>query len=237
MPRTDPPVEGTLRARPRAELADTDVVREAGELTLGLSADRDGLLYVPNRYTPQRRAPLLVLFHGAGGNARHALAPFVRDADRCGVILLAPESRERSTWDVIDSGTLGPDVAFVDRALEVVFARYAVDPDRIAVGGFSDGASYALTLGLLHGDLFRKVLAFSPGFSAASRIVGRPRIFVAHGTRDEVLPIEHCSRRVVPSLRRAGLDVEYREFEGPHVVPPELVRVAFDEHLCSAADA
>jgi predicted esterase len=85
-------------------------------------------------------------------------------ADEAGLVLLAPESRG-TTWDVLRGG-YGPDVAFIDRALEQTFGRYAVDPRRLAVGGFSDGASYALSLGITNGDLFGHVLAFSPGFMA-----------------------------------------------------------------------
>jgi phospholipase/carboxylesterase len=97
-----------------------------------------------------------------------------------------------------------------------------VDPARLAVGGFSDGASYALSLGLTNDDLFSHVLAFSPGFMAPAGQAGTPRIFVSHSTDDGVLPIDRCSRRVVPRLERAGYDVTYREFEGAHTVPPEI---------------
>jgi predicted esterase len=107
-----------------------------------------------------------------------------------------------------------------------VFSRYAVDPGRIAVGGFSDGASYALSLGITNGDLFGHVLAFSPGFMAPAAQVGFPRVFVSHGAHDTVLPVDRCSRRIVPELERAGYDVRYREFEGGHVVPPEIGREA-----------
>jgi predicted esterase len=55
---------------------------------------------------------------------------------------------------------------------------------------------------------------------------GSPRVFVSHGTRDGWLPIERCSRRIVPRLRRAGYDVRYREFEGGHVEPSEIGREA-----------
>jgi phospholipase/carboxylesterase len=34
----------------------------------------------------------------------------------------------------------------------------------VALGGFSDGASYALSLDLTNGDLFASLIAFSPGF-------------------------------------------------------------------------
>lgn len=60
-------------------------------------------------------------------------------------ILLAPDSRGR-TWDFI-LGDYGPDVRFIDRALDHVFKRYNVHPGHIGIAGFSDGASYALSLG------------------------------------------------------------------------------------------
>ncbi len=122
-----------------------------------------------------------------------------------------PTSKEY-TWDaIVGRGLDGPDVAIIDQALESTFSCYAVDPTHIAIGGFSDGASYALSLGITNGDLFTHVLAFSPGFMALAGQAGSPRIFISHGTGDEVLPIDHCSRRIVPQLRRAGYDVRYRE--------------------------
>ena len=64
-----------------------------------------------------------------------------------GVILLAPESRQ-SSWDFIASGSFGPDVAFINGALEAVFAQYNVQPSNVGLEGFSDGASYAIMLGV-----------------------------------------------------------------------------------------
>jgi len=119
-------------------------------------------------------------------------------------------------------GRYGNDVATIDRALEETFYRYAVDPTRIAVAGYSDGASCALSLGITNGDLFTHVLAFSPGIMTPARQRGSPRIFVSHGTRDRWLPIDRCSRTIVPRLERAGYSVRYREFEGGHVVPPAI---------------
>jgi phospholipase/carboxylesterase len=81
-------------------------------------------------------------------------------------------------------------------------------------------------LGLTNGDLFTYVLAFSPGFMAPAAQVGSPRVFISHGTRDEVLPIDRCSRKIVSQLRRVGYDARYREFEGGHGVPPDVGREA-----------
>jgi predicted esterase len=162
------------------------------------------------------------MLHGAGGNARHSLAPFLHLADATGLILLAPDSR-RQTWDIL-FGRYGPDIAFIDQALEQTFNRYAVDPAHIAVEGFSDGASYALSVGITNGDLFTHVIAFSPGFMAPAGQQGLPCIFISHGTRDDVLPINACSRKIVPQVQHAGYDVLYREFDGSHTVPPEIAR-------------
>jgi phospholipase/carboxylesterase len=215
-----PAERGRLLARPSAPTA----AAPAGLLSLGLDGSRDGLLYVPPGYQPDRPAPLALMLHGAGGDAQGGLFALRDLADEAGLLLLAPESR-RQTWDVI-LGQYGPDVEFLDRALAQTFGRYAVDPAHLAVGGFSDGASYALSLGLTNGDLFTHVLAFSPGFMAPGGQQGAPRVFISHGTQDEVLPIDVCSRRIVPRLERAGYDVRYLEFDGPHTVPPAISREA-----------
>ncbi len=211
---------GRLRARPTAELIGEAQPSGLRSLGLGTPTRGDHLLYAPAGYGAGRPVPVAVLLHGAGGDARATLNLLRELADAAGIILLAPTSR-KYTWDVI-VGRYGPDVEAIDRVLEEAFSRYAVDPTRLAVGGFSDGASYALSLGINNGDLFTDVLAFSPGFMAPSVSVGTPRIFVSHGRRDTVLPIERCSRRIVPQLERAGYEVTYREFDGGHTVPPEI---------------
>jgi phospholipase/carboxylesterase len=132
------------------------------------------------------------------------------------------------TWDLLTGG-LGRDVAVLDDALARVADGLAVS--RVALGGFSDGASYALSLGLANGDLFEALLAFSPGFAAPPGHTGRPRIWISHGTADRVLPVERCGRRVSRDLAAAGYDVTYDEFDGGHVVTPGLVTAALDTWL------
>jgi phospholipase/carboxylesterase len=212
-----------LRARPAASAG--ECVLPAGKSALGLARGRDGLLYVPPAALT-RTSPLVVLLHGAGSSASAVLTLLGDLTEVPRLVLLAPDSRGL-TWDVI-RGDFGDDVAFIDRALGHVFARCPIDPARIALAGFSDGASYALSLGIGNGDLFTHLIAFSPGFAAPAARAGRPRMFVTHGTADPVLPIDRCSRSLVPALRSGGYDVVYEEFDGGHAVPRELARRAIE---------
>jgi phospholipase/carboxylesterase len=216
----DPPWR--LRARPRV---DGELLLRPGTTRLQLGRDRDGLVHVPES-AADGPVGLVVLLHGAGSQAAAGLALLADEAQARRLVLLAPDSRQ-ATWDLMGSG-FGPDVAFLDGALEQVFAGCPVDGRRVALGGFSDGASYALSLGIGNGDLFGHLIAFSPGFALPEGREGAPRVFVTHGVVDRVLPIDRCSRRIVPALRSAGYDVTYEEFPDGHVVPPELARRAAD---------
>ena len=53
-----------------------------------------------------------------------------------------------------------------------------VDRQRVCASGFSDGASYALSLGAANGDLFTHIAAFSPGFMRPPVSVGEQCCFV-----------------------------------------------------------
>jgi len=208
---------GRLTARPRSSVETSTT----GERALGLDRTRDGILRVPARATSDP-LPLLVLLHGAGGSGQGVLRRLGSAPDEAGVAVLAPDSRE-SSWDAIRGG-FGRDVTFLNLALERVFATVAVDPRRLAVGGFSDGATYAVSLGLINGDLFPRVVAFSPGFVIDGAPHGTPRFFISHGTSDQILPIDRCSRSIVAGLRKRGYDVTFREFDGGHEIPAAIAR-------------
>lgn len=186
-----------------------------GVVRLGLAEVRDGLLYVPSTYQANRPAPLIVMLHGAGDGAA-GITQMPRTTDQYGTILLVPDSRG-PTWDM-RLGGFGPDIDFIGRALDATFSRCNVLPDRMGLFGFSDGASYALSVGLANGDLFTHIGAFSPGYMVTTRRVGRPRIFVAHGTGDAVLPIALSRDNIVPRLEQEGYDVRYHVFDGGHAM-------------------
>lgn len=222
---------GLLTARPAAPAT------EAGERGQVRLPDGVGttLAYIPVSYRPG--APLLVVLHGAGGTAAQALDRFADDAETHGLIVVAPQSTAQ-TWDIVanahrmrngavELGEFGTDARRLDAALSTLFAGYAVDPTRMALAGFSDGATYALMLGSANGDLFTHLIAFSPGFGPTKRGPGRPRVFIAHGKRDPVLTYAVTDRFIVPALRAQKLDVTFHRFDGGHTVPPGIETPVF----------
>jgi phospholipase/carboxylesterase len=190
---------------------------------------------------PTGPRPLLVILHGYPQDPRRFIKAFEPWADRCGALLLAPAAKN-DTWDIIaawldlrDRRTgpartpvlFGPDVRRIDSDLARLFAAAPVDPRQITLLGFSDGASYALSLGLANPQLFRWIVALSPGFAVfPERGTLAQKIFIAHGTRDSRLEFERTRDGIVKPLREAGMDVTFRPFDGDHVFVPVLAREA-----------
>ena len=204
--------DGRLSARPRNNIKTT----ATGQITLNLDQDRKAILQIPPSASSSS-LPLLLMLHGATQNADTMFWYLGATPDEAGVVVLAPNSQD-TTWDAI-GGSFGEDVAYLNRALERVFETVAIDPARVAIGGFSDGASYALSLGLINGDLFSRVAAFSPGFLISGTPHGKPQIFISHGTHDHILPIDRCGRRLAAGLIANGYEVTFREFDGDHEIP------------------
>lgn len=185
------------------------------------------ILLVPSRYVPTTPMPLVVALHGAGASAQNPIDFFREYAEDSGFLLLAPKSGG-GTWDGVE-GIYGPDLATIDAALRVTFNRCRVDQGRVILQGFSDGASYALGVGITNPELFTRVVAMSPGFVTPSeRKSQKPRVFVSHGRQDGVLPIETASRVIVPDLQSSGYDVTYVEFDGGHQIPPTIASAAVE---------
>lgn len=187
---------------------------------LGLHA-RDAHLYVPAGLDTTRPAPLVVMLHGNSQKANEVMGEWKRTINRHKVLLMAPQSREY-TWK-FDDGPIGPDAVFIDRALQAVFERFAVDQRRIAVAGFSDGASYALSTGLVNGDFFSDILAFAPLRYHAPGSLGQPRIFFSQGNADMVASFANA-RSMARQLEADGYDVAFHDYRGGHGFNEEGVK-------------
>jgi predicted esterase len=226
------PVAPVLASRPGAV---------ADSLPAGITKIADGaIIYRPPTLAPGPH-PLIVLLHGAGQGADELIPVFRPEADQRGLILLAPKSAG-GTWDLIVSAArfhgkppkngelpeFGPDVARIDAAMATVFQKAIIDPKHIVLAGFSDGASYALSLGLANPNLFHGVVAFAPGMMIApGRVSLAQRIFIAHGRADRAIPIKVSRDGLAPALAAAGMKMQFRDFNGDH----KINREALDEGL------
>lgn len=192
-------------------------------------------------YLPKGRggapAPVLVALHGAGGQAADVLASFRDLADANGVVLLIPQSA-KGTWDMIEDlksrlgvelnvqPRYGKDLKALDAALADLFAKVAVDPARVGIMGFSDGATYALSVGTANPQLFRQIVAFSPGPAFLGKSGAGQSVFISHGENDKVLPFT-TTRGHVAKLRVKKVPVAFERFDGGHEVPKAIKEKAF----------
>jgi len=195
-----------------------------GRNLLGIADERDSLLFVPSGLPADAELPLLVMFHGANGSAEGVLTLLEAHAEQEKFLLLAPQS-VFSTWDLAMGGN-GPDLERLERALATVASHFQLDPKRLAFAGFSDGGSYALSIGLSNGSLVSHVIAFSAGFMNLYLPQGRPSVLVVHGNADEQLPAWKHGQAHAAKLKADGYRVEYLEFDGGHSMPPQVVETA-----------
>ena len=209
----------------------------AGATTLAGGA----LAYRPPSATKEP-LPLVVLFHGYGFSAEQFMSIMTPVADRWGFMLVAPKA-EHVTWDMIYRGMnedqsrsraithskprFGKDVARIDAALKEMFASAPVDPRHVVLLGFSDGATYALAVGLANPQLFTTVISLSPGFAVFPGQVSKgQKVFVAHGTSDERLAYSNTRDFIVAPMQKAGMPVRFRTFDGKHVIDRGALREA-----------
>ncbi len=217
----------------------------ARELAEGTSRVAEGaFLFRPPEVGGQAR-PLIVLFHGAGMSARRMLDGMIPEARRCRCLLLAIGSHE-TTWDLVTAmrqargrdgparldSLFGPDADRVERALAAVLRSPSVDRRRVISLGFSDGASYALSLALANPHLMRGVVAIAPGFHVEPGTIDpSQRLFIAHSPEDNVLSFAASRDRIAGSLRNAGFDPVFHSYRGGHVADPAVVARGIDHVL------
>lgn len=207
---------GRLAVRPAAPTLDL----RPGTHVLDDNGGRRALLHIPASYSAAQPAPLMLMLHGARGDGDRTLEQQRDVAEAHGVILLSPSTRS-GTWDAI-RGDFAHDFAKIDALLTQSFERCNVDPTRIASAGFSDGASYALSIGLMNGDFFTHIVAHSPGFIISDARAGKPRVYISHGRQDEVLPFDRCGARIAAQLDQQGYAPRFDVFDGGHSASPEL---------------
>ena len=112
--------------------------------------------------------------------------------------------------------------AFVTECLD----RYPIDPNRLAVLGFSQGGVMAYSLALTEPARFKALTVLSSWLpkDLQNRLTISPAIcelpsLVQHGTQDPTIEVTRA-RDSVARLKSINLPLEFREYEMGHEIRP-----------------
>ncbi len=222
---------------PREEPSPSGLVR----LEHGASS---AILLTPDEIDPGRRYPLFTVLHGAGRQDEALAVGYRREPARCQAFFLIPRSLE-PTWDLIAGGERR-DLDFLEYAYDLIYRRYPIDALQQSLIGYSDGASYALSVGLCNASMFSALMVWAAGFlvldpptadafrrSPASE--PRPRIYLEYGTHDELFDFQQVAIPMRENLEKVGLDVTFSVDEGGRHWPSgSFHREALDWYFADA---
>ncbi|MEX2207459.1 MAG: hypothetical protein WEF50_14615 [Myxococcota bacterium] len=190
------------------------------------------VLLTPSEIDPAKRYPLVTVLHGAGRQDEMLVKACRDEPETRDALFLVPRSL-LPTWDLIASPER-PDLDFLEYAYDLIYRRYPVDAGRQALLGYSDGASYALSVGLSNPHLFRAVMGWAAGFIALDRTFNldgdrKPLVLLEYGTHDPLFPFERVAIPMRENLRKAGYTVEFRVDQGgKHWPSPDFLPEALD---------
>ncbi|MFP6639330.1 MAG: hypothetical protein VCC04_03725 [Myxococcota bacterium] len=176
-----------------------------------------GVLLTPDEFDPARLYPLFTVFHGAGRQDEMLVKACRDEPEARQAFFFVPRSVE-PTWDLIAGGE-GADLDFLEFAWDLIYRRYPVNSLAQCLIGYSDGASYALSLALSNPGFFDAVLCWAAGFAVTDRQSvdlrdRRTRLYLEYGTHDELFNFEQVALPMRDRLEQAGYRVEFSVDEG-----------------------
>lgn len=175
--------------------------------------ERGGLsMYIPENLDKSKPAALVMALHGGTGHGSDMLWSWLREARSRGFVVIAPTSMG-DTWPIMGDDVENP---YLLNYLESASQYFTIDPDRVLLAGMSDGATYALQVGLRSQSPFTHIAAFSGVLDPLLSINGEfefarnRRIYMVHGALDWMFPID-MAKLAHAQLSAAGADITYRE--------------------------
>jgi predicted peptidase len=205
-------------------------------------------LFIPSGYEPQKKYPLIVWLHGAGGAGHDNLRQISGDQipgtrtwtrpdnqTKYPAFVLAPQSPGR--WADGSRDALSAPLVLVVSVLELLKSQFSIDPQRIYVAGQSDGGYGVWELITKRPELFAAAIPVCGGGdpARAARVV-KMAIWAFHGDADQTIPVT-ASRQMIAAVQKAGGHPRYTEYKGAgHDVwtrafaEPGLTDWLFDQH-------
>lgn len=185
-----------------ARAAQRDDAAPAGRQTLRHGGiDRTYIVRTPARVTAGQRVPLVIVFHGGGGNALNAetMTGFTAKGSAEGFIVVYPDGTGRLrnsllTWNAghccgYAMENRVDDTGFVNALIDKLSAQYSIDSKRIYATGMSNGAMVSHRVGI---ELSDRIAAIAPVVGTVFGDEARPRNAVSalmiNGLLDKNVP-------------------------------------------------
>ena len=156
--------------------------------------ERTALVVAPSEI--KKPAPVVLAFHGHGGNAKYSVAKFTFPEVWPEVIAVYPQGLPtvtprdpkgtRNGWEAARTSD-NKDFKFVDALLKELKHRYSVNSKQIFVMGHSNGGSFTYALWATRPDQFA---AFGPCSAAGTRGISPKPAFISMGETDAIVSPE-----------------------------------------------
>ena len=182
---------------------------------------------------------LLVLMHGVGSNEQDLMGLAPQIPERFHVLSLRAPFRmgpgahawfdfsiEPNGERSINEAQEAQSRALVAQAIASAAEQLGIPPERVVVGGFSQGGIMALSLLLTqpalmqaamvwHGRLLTQML---PQAAPPDALRGK-QMWLSHGTHDNVIPLAHA-QAIAHHMAPLPVTLAYHEFPGAHEIRP-----------------
>lgn len=162
------------------------------------------LLYLPENYhSTEEKFPLVIFLHGSGERGSdlekvkmHGPPKLVENGKDFPFILVAPQCPEGKRWTYL--------LLELSILIDEIQTQYKVDTNRIYLTGLSMGGQGTWTLAMYQTKRFAAIspiCGWSDTFEVC-KLKDLP-IWVFHGAKDQVIPIEH-SQQMVDAIKKCG---------------------------------
>lgn len=193
--------------------------------------------FLPTGYEPNYPYPLLVFFHGQGGDEEQVsrFAPRVSRRNYICISLrgprrLDPQPGGSPTYSWGQDGQFdGPLEDYVLRAVEQTRRSYHVHSERVYLAGFCEGATLAYQLALALPERFAGVISLNGIMPRRGCPLLRLhdlrslKVFIGHGIANALLPFS-LARQDARLLYTAGMNVQLSSYPTTHRIHPDMLR-------------
>ena len=185
----------------------------------------------PKNIVPGKKYPALFVMHGIGSNEHNMLALVNGLEDFFYIFSVRGHLTQGSGYayftiqgygkphrEVFDEG-INKLANFIDYAS----ANYPIDPEKLYLLGFSQGAIVSMTLAVTLGNKIKGIVALSgyiPQFVKEEYMINvgnHLSVFISHGEFDQVLPYE-WGKENVDYFTKLGVPITFKTYPEGHTV-------------------